>query len=122
MSPKYTITTPARRPMDAGRMSRWRKGLPVLLYLKYIPVPVSKPMMMATNTWMRLYEYAASSPTAMGVNNCLLVNSEASLLKTGMEVMAMISRAERKRTTEPTNIQNSREEASSSLAMKGMFL
>src|SRR4051812_4331019 len=58
-----------------------------------------------------------------GFNNFSLPEKNAaSLLITGIEVIAVITSAERKTTREPTNIQNSREDVSSSLATKGICL
>ena len=48
--------------------------------------------------------------------------SLAALVMTGMDVMPMIKSAERNNTREPMNIQNSREDVSSSFAIAGMDL
>src|SRR5579875_1202659 len=71
---------------------------------------------------MLLYEKAESSPTAKAFNVFSFPEKRDNiLLKIGTEVIPIIISAERNKTIEPMNIQNSLDEVSSSLGINGIF-
>src|SRR5260221_8304460 len=86
----------------------------VSLYFRYWATAVSNPIMIVTYIWILLNANSWSAGGATFVRKILL--------NTGSEVFAITTSAERKKTREPINIQNSLDEALSSFCRAGIFL